>query len=319
MQINNNHNKHALFALLNDTIYCEFMNLSQLETFIAVAETGSIGNAAKSLGLTQPAVTRQIQSLEKDLGSILLDRRTKPPTLTPSGRIALNYCRTLQRTMQEFRDSVSESSQPEGDFRLGVAFGATEIVLSEPIDLLRSSFPNLKIEVFADWSGELIKKTNSGALDIAVILRAQGVEPPPELNGRQIGSDEIIVVASVNDPLPERASVEDLRDYQWIMNPKGCWYRDLLQDVLSRKNIASHIVIETFGLEYQLSLISRGVGLGFVPKWAVTHSAFKDELKIIRLSDCNLEVTAWTIQACYLGRLGTALETLEDAISEKLK
>lgn len=295
------------------------MNLAQIETFIAVAETGSIGNAAKSLGLTQPAVTRQIQSLEKYLGSTLLDRRTKPPTLTPSGRTALEYCRILQRTIAELRDSVSDSSQPEGEFRLGVAFGATEIVLSDPIDLLRQNFPKLKIEVFADWSGELIKKTSTGELDASVILRPQGVEPPPELNGRPIGSDEIVVVAAANEALADRASVNDLRENQWVMNPKGCWYRDLLQDVLSRKNIGSHIVVETFGLEYQLSLISRGVGLGFVPRWAVERSAFKDELKVERLSDCNLEVTAWTIQACYLGRLGTALETLGDAISANLK
>jgi DNA-binding transcriptional LysR family regulator len=295
------------------------MNLAQIEAFVAVAETGSIGNAAHRLGLTQPAVTRQIQSLEQTLGTTLLDRRSKPPTLTPSGRIALEHCRHLLKVLTELKESVNEIAEPSGNFRLGVAFGATDLVLSEPIDLLRKGYPELKIEVIADWTGNLIRQTEAGAIDAAIILRPHDKAPPPELHGRALGQDEIVVVASKRERLSPNAEISSLDGYTWVMNPKGCWYRDLLQQILSRASISLQIAIETFGLEYQLSLISRGVGLGFVPRWAVERSAYRKELKMISLAECKLQLTVWSIQAGYMGRLRAALHTLEDAISKNIR
>ena len=294
------------------------MNLSQVEAFVAVAEAGSIGSAANRLGITQPAVTRQIQNFEKELGTKLLDRSSKPPALTPSGRIALEHCRHLLRVVSELKESTSESSAPAGNFRLGVAFGATDLVLSQPIDLLRTSYPDLKITVTTDWTGNLIRQTQAGAIDGAVILRPHDKNPPSEMNGQMIGQDAIVVVAAKNDRLSVHAKIAALAGYSWVMNPKGCWYRDLLQQILSRDKISLQVAIETFGLEYQLSLISRGVGLGFVPKWAVARSAHRKNLKIISLKECELGLKIWTIQASYLGRLRPALHLLADAISKNL-
>ena len=70
------------------------MNLADLKAYVALAETGSINRAALRLRLTQPAVTRRIQNFETSIrGTVLLDRRVKPPVLTPAGRQVLAHCR----------------------------------------------------------------------------------------------------------------------------------------------------------------------------------------------------------------------------------
>ena len=83
------------------------MNLGDLKAFVAVAETGSINRAAAKLNLTQPAVTRRIQSLEAAIGVALLDRSSKPPNLTEDGRRALAHGRRVLSALEELSEQVS--------------------------------------------------------------------------------------------------------------------------------------------------------------------------------------------------------------------
>src|SRR3546814_2555333 len=74
------------------------MNLHDLEAFVAVVEQGSVGAAATRLHVTQPAVTRRLQSLESALGTRLLDRETRPPQPTVHGRAVLEQARRDRKT-----------------------------------------------------------------------------------------------------------------------------------------------------------------------------------------------------------------------------
>jgi DNA-binding transcriptional LysR family regulator len=101
------------------------MNLFDIEAFVAVVETGSVNRAALRLNLTQPAVTRRIQSFEATVGgAALLDRRAKPPVLTPAGRRVLEGCRQVLKAVTELRATAS-SGEPSGELRLGIAYGLT--------------------------------------------------------------------------------------------------------------------------------------------------------------------------------------------------
>src|SRR5437773_3998939 len=107
------------------------MNISDIETFVAVAEAGSVNRAARRLNLTQPAVTRRLQSFEASLSdAVLLDRRAKPPVLTPLGRQVLESCRRVLK-------ASSFPGEPTGEFRIGIAHGLAEVMLSSPLDALR--------------------------------------------------------------------------------------------------------------------------------------------------------------------------------------
>lgn len=81
--------------------------LNELRTFIALAQTGSVHRAANRVFITPSAVTRQIQRLEAALGATLLDRRVKPPRLTPLGRSVLERGRELLRLSEELKAHAS--------------------------------------------------------------------------------------------------------------------------------------------------------------------------------------------------------------------
>ena len=103
------------------------IKLSEIETFLAVAEAGSINGAARRMHLTQPAVTRQIQRLEAELGLILLDRRSKPPTLTAAGRDAMEHCRRVLSAVEDLKAMGMAEGATAGRLRLGFAHGVVDL------------------------------------------------------------------------------------------------------------------------------------------------------------------------------------------------
>lgn len=144
------------------------MNIPDIEAFVALAETGSVNRAALRLNLTQPAVTRRIQSFEATMGrAVLLDRRSKPSILTPEGRRVLESCRQVLKALADLKLNASGEAL-SGDVRLGIAHGLAERVLDRPIDALRDRFPSIRPRVISHWTTWLIEQVRNGTLDCAV-------------------------------------------------------------------------------------------------------------------------------------------------------
>ena len=87
------------------------MNIAHLRSFVAVVENGSFSAAARSLHLSQPAVTMQIQSLEADIGATLLDRQYRRIELTEAGRLLLPVAQEVLRDVEEVRDDIAALSE----------------------------------------------------------------------------------------------------------------------------------------------------------------------------------------------------------------
>src|SRR5690348_14325811 len=109
------------------------MEFEDLRTFVAVAETRSVSQAARQMFLTQPAVTRRLQRLETSLGGALVDRRRRPFTLTPAGQEVLERCRRVLHSVREVKAAITLDGAPAGELRIGVAHALTEITLTEPL------------------------------------------------------------------------------------------------------------------------------------------------------------------------------------------
>ena len=132
------------------------MNLRDLEAFMAVVDTGSIGAAARRLNLTQPAVTRRVQNLEQDLGAPLLRRESKPPRLTIDGEIVAVSGRQVLRAVDDLRAGVAAEGEPIGQLRLGVAQAVGDLALGKPIGALRAAYPQLAVQLVSGWTRTLL-------------------------------------------------------------------------------------------------------------------------------------------------------------------
>jgi DNA-binding transcriptional LysR family regulator len=296
------------------------MNLQDIQAFIALAETGSINRAALRLHLTQPATTRRVQNFESALGgAALLDRRAKPPILTPAGRQALEHCRRILKAVAELEASVRHG-EPTGDLRVGVAHGLGEVVLGTPLDGLRRRLPGVRLQISSNWTRQLIEDVRAGALDCAIGLVTDEHAVPPGLQVTPLGPESVVVVAARDAALPTRPlRLRDLAGADWILNPPGCGCRAALQRAFDRAQAPMRVIAEVFGEELQLSMIVRGAALGLVPLRQLKHSPHRARLQSVEVGDFTLRATIAVLHGAALGALAPAVEQLEAQIAARLK
>jgi DNA-binding transcriptional LysR family regulator len=299
------------------------MNISDIEAFVALAETGSVNRAALRLNLTQPAVTRRIQSFEAAMqGAVLLDRRAKPSILTPEGRRALESCRQVLKSVAELKLSAS-GGQPSGEIRLGIAHGLAEMALSGPIDGLRQRFPSVRPRVTSHWTTWLIEQVRNRALDCAIGLVTADHAVPSAVHSTAIGVERVAVVAArdatIGPSSEGHLGIRELAASEWILNPHGCGYRDALQRAFDLSNLPLRIAAEVFGHDLQLSLVSRGAGLGLVPRRQIDGSPYRRQLRVLKLDDFDLQATIAMLHAGLLGTLAPVIEHFHSQICENLR
>jgi DNA-binding transcriptional LysR family regulator len=120
------------------------MKLDEIEAFVAVVCSQSLSQAAESLELTWPAVTRRIQNFEEALGVELLDRNTQPLKATAMGRAVYLQCRAVVREVATLRDLVADDAPPAATLRLGVAQAVADIAVLPALNVLRSAHRELQ-------------------------------------------------------------------------------------------------------------------------------------------------------------------------------
>jgi DNA-binding transcriptional LysR family regulator len=289
------------------------MNLPDLKAFVALAETGSINRAALRLGLTQPATTRRIQNFEASMnGAILLDRRVKPPVLTPAGRQVLAYCHRVLKAVAELEACSSSGGEPVGELRVGISPGLVETVLMAPLDSLRTQFPGLRLRLTSEWTTPLIRKVAECELDCAIALVTDHHAIPSAVNASLIGVEPLVVVAPRDLRLSEKKGrpvhIRDLEPFGWVVNPAGCGYREALLRAFDRCNASFRVVADVLGYDLHMSLIERGAGLGLVPRRLVERSPLRRKLRMVKVSDFRPEVKVLVLRCASIGNLASAID-----------
>ena len=291
------------------------MNLGDLKAFVAVAETGSINRAAAKLNLTQPAVTRRVQSLEAAIGVPLLDRSSKPPSLTEDGHRALAHGRRVLSEIEELSLQVGSKRGLSGEFRIGIAPGFADAALGRPLDELMRNFPNVSLRIASGWSGELLAALQSQALDAALVLLTEPQLADKDLELRCFAQEPVIIVAARQATIQAPPSLAELGLNRWVVNPRGCGFRSALRRALDRERGHLNLGAEVQGYDLQLSLIARGVGLGLVPKSRWQSSLYRKEIKIIEPRDFRLLVTPAVVTRHGHDRFRPVVELLTTAIA----
>jgi DNA-binding transcriptional LysR family regulator len=294
------------------------MNTRDLEAFLAVVETGSIVAASAQLNLTQPGVTRRIQSLEELLGSELLDRNSKPLKPTAAGRLAYEHGRSVLRALEDLKSSASAQDGPAGEFRLGITPYLSEASLAAPLDRLRQEFPRLELRIVAAWSPELQEQLTRNQLDAAAICVTEGIIPPEPFAADNLGSQPIIIIAAPTLDLPQKASLQHLSRYPWVMNKDGCGFRATLRRAFDAARLPFHVAVEAISADLRLSLVARGLGVGFTTRSALAASPLKDTVRVIELADFQPRICAWLVHRPPAGRLAQPLAVFREALLAEL-
>jgi len=299
------------------------MNLQDVEAFVAFADAGSVNRAAVRLNLTQPATTRRIQNFEAAIGGApLFNRAVKPAILTALGSHVLERCRQVLAAVAELEACATGGADPAGDLKAGVAHGLAEMVLTAPFDVLRRTFPRIRLQVSANWSANLVEEVRSGALDCAVGLLTDAHSVPAGLTRIALGSEQVVVVAASKAPTRRDGNPWRLRDLAgegWLLNPSGCACRAALVKAFDRLQLPIRIAAEVIGEDLQLSLLAHSGGLGLIPRRQFEQSPHRRKLRILDVLDFTFPVTVTLVRNAAPGRFDPAIDLLVGELKAKLK
>jgi DNA-binding transcriptional LysR family regulator len=192
------------------------MKLHQLRNLLAIVERGSINGAAKHLGIAQPALSRSIRDLEKEIGVPLLDRHARGIVLTPMGTI---FVRRATAAMGELRRAREEIGQLQGDVQGTVVACISSVVhvalLPAALDAFRRRYPNIQLHIIEGVYPVVESRLRSGAIDLYAGPAPEN-GPAAELQLEKLFDNTRVVLARKGHPLAKATSLAELMDAQWI-------------------------------------------------------------------------------------------------------
>jgi len=294
------------------------MNIRDLEAFLAVVEAGSIIGASAHLHLTQPGVSRRIQSLEEQLGVALLDRHSKPLKPTAAGRETYEHGRRMLRVLDDLKAGLSPEGDVGGEFRLGISPYLSEIGVTALAERLRDGFPDLLLRITTGWPERLLEQLRRSEIDAAAFCLPEGMSPPTEVEADALDVQPLLVVAPQSLDLPARPKLRDLAQFPWIISQDGCGFRRSIQRRFEQDHLPLRIGIEALGSDLRLSLVARGLGITLATQSALDASPLRGDLRAVDVQDFEPRVRAWIVRRPPAGRLARPIELVGNALKAAL-
>lgn len=242
------------------------MELRQLEYLVAVAEEANFTRAAERIHVAQPAVSAQIQRLERELGQTLVDRSRRAVRLTAAGEAVLPHARAALAAVRAMGVAADEVSQlVRGTVTIGT-------VTSHNVDIpqlladFHAEHANVEITLGTETSDNLIENVRTGRLDVAIA--SVGPDEVPDGLSIEVVTDEAIKAAvCLADPLAKRKKIRlaDLRDRTLIALPVGAGIRNQFDRACAKAGVSPRIAFEASTLLALADLAGRGLGVAIVP------------------------------------------------------
>jgi DNA-binding transcriptional LysR family regulator len=239
-----------------------------LETFCAVADAGSLTRAAERLHLTQPAITRQMHALERDLGVVLLARTPQGVALTPAGRAVIEHARQAVAAVRACRTAALEHRQERGagapQLRVAAGLMATLYVLPPVVARFRRLHAEVEVDLQPAHHRVALERLLAHEVDAAVIgspVRSPLVRATPVLH------DPLLLVGPPGAGAAP-ASIAELRQRTVLVLPAGTGLHEQIEAGLRRHGISCRLV-EHPTAETIKSAAALGMGLTVLPASAV--------------------------------------------------
>ncbi|MFB8758063.1 LysR family transcriptional regulator [Streptomyces sp. NPDC059852] len=208
-------------------------DLGAMELLLAVARLGSLGGAARELGITQPAASSRIRSMERQLGVALVDRSPRGSRLTDAGALVTDWARRVVEAAQAF-DAGAQALRVRRDSRLRVAASMTiaEYLLPGWLLALRAQRPDTAVSLHAGNSAAVAERLLADEADLGFV---EGLTVPTGLDSVVIAHDNLIVVTAPGHAWSRRRrplDAAELAATPLILREKGSGTRQVLDAAL---------------------------------------------------------------------------------------
>ena len=269
------------------------MDIERIKSFVRLAERLHFGQTAELLNLSQPALSKQIQALENELGTMLFKRDRHGVSLTDSGELFLPESQKLVKHFEE----VYEQGKRIGRGELGtisIGFGlSTLMMVPKLISRYRTKFPNVEVKLQELSTSKQLEKLENGQLNIGFVR----LPVSKKFAHKMVVKDELVLVLpSVDENLNAKRGLEEFKDEGFIVN-----YRrrsDTLNDhvlaLCSAHGFYPKIVQQAFEFPTVLALVAAGLGVALVPE-----SQLRIKVEGVNYRKLNSSEAAWKVGAVW--------------------
>jgi LysR family transcriptional regulator of abg operon len=279
------------------------MKPNQLLAFVAVVEQMSIRGAARTLGISQPAVTKIVRELEREVGAPLVERSVKGVRLTPYGEVFAPRARLLLSDMRRARDEIAQIRDgATGKVVVAVSTSVALTFLPEAFRAFHARLPAVDVQFSEAVLSHMLARLRDGHLDFAVAHVIPGTLPA-EFESIDLFPVQLAVGVRAGHPLRGSRSLRELHGAEWVLPGPGELGRESVTPLFSpmgltppARMILGESVTVALGLVGHMDLI----GLFVEP---LVELAFRHH-GIVRV---DVKETLPALQVCVLRRKGHQL------------
>jgi DNA-binding transcriptional LysR family regulator len=265
------------------------MDLTQLEMFNAVAETGSISAAAVKVHRVPSNLTTRIKQLEADLGVELFIRENQRLRLAPAGHSFLSYSKRILTLVDEARMAVS-GDEPQGSLALGSLESTAAVRIPGLLALFNQRFPKIQLSLATGPSGDQIDGVLDGRLSAAFV---DGPVLHPSLDGFAVYEEEMVIVCAADSPVITHAQqVSGASIYAFRAN---CSYRRHFESWFHYQQAVPGKIHEMESYHGMLACVIAGAGIALMPRSMLESMPGSHQASVSPLPDDWRYLNTWLI------------------------
>jgi DNA-binding transcriptional LysR family regulator len=253
----------------------------------AIVNAGSYSEAAKRMGLTQPALSRNIRILEKTVGARVLERGRNGVTPTDIGLKLTTHGHTILSSLEQAKGlAEAVSSGGAGELRIGCLQMVVNTVLADPLEEFVSARKGVRVKAEIGPSPLLQSRLRSGHLDL-IIIRLTLAEISAGIEIEEIMGDELIVVCPKKHKLAKSRDImrENLSDSRWLVYSTLVYGADADRILPSLGVKMENVAIETDSQELLFHLLEEGKYLSLLPRRFVQGTRLETFVEMVQLPE----------------------------------
>lgn len=274
------------------------MNLNILKTYVRVVETQNLSRTADEFGLSQPAITKQIQALEDKYGVLLLERSGRRLKTTEAGDTLYNFAKEIIKYMDKTDKAMEEVSESRrGSLCIGASTIPGQYIIPPLLKNFKDKFPNVSISLDIGDTEKIFTKIIERELDIGFV---GGWINNRKVEGFKWLEDKLVVIVPENHKLAinEEVEVTDLATEKWIFREKGSGTQRAVEELLLAHGIKKdelNIYIEAGSTEAALAMVESGVGISIMSDWAIKKIDTRRKIKALKINSSNAQRSIYII------------------------
>ncbi|MEU8579858.1 LysR family transcriptional regulator [Streptomyces abikoensis] len=264
-------------------------DLGALELLLAVARLGSLGRAARELGITQPAASGRVRAMERLLGVALVERSPRGSRLTDAGVLVTDWARKVVEAAEAL-DAGAQALRGRRDSRLRVAASMTiaEYLLPGWLIALRTERPGTAVSLSTGNSAAVAERLFAGQADLGFV---EGLDVPAGLDGAVVGRDRLVVVTAPGHPWARRRAPLDpaeLAATPLILRERGSGTRQVLDAALAAHGGLAEPLLELASTTAAKAAAVSGAGPSVLSELAIGEELAARRLVEIPVRDLSL-------------------------------